>query len=172
MINKKNSGRWAKVKSLCFIPTACLAICLASCAGNTNNNAKDDSGTPDTTAVENSKPETRAATVDSTASDVVEKCEVMPEFPGGDEGMMKFLTENVKYPKEAIDNGTGGKVLVEFIVECDGSLSDVKVQKSVAPALDNEAVRVVKAMPKWKPGTNGGKTVRVKHTLPVTFKLV
>ena len=102
------------------------------------------------------------------AFDVVEQ---MPEFPGGAAGMMKFIAENVKYPEEAYSKGIDGRVLVQFIIEKDGSVTNVKVIKKVNDAIDAEAVRVVKAMPKWKPGKQNGREVRVKYTIPVSFRL-
>ena len=102
------------------------------------------------------------------AFDVVEQ---MPEFPGGAAGMMKFIAENVKYPEEAYSKGIEGRVLVQFIIEKDGSVTNVKVIKKVNDAIDAEAVRVVKAMPKWKPGKQNGREVRVKYTIPVIFRL-
>ena len=100
--------------------------------------------------------------------DVVEQ---MPEFPGGTPELMKYISTNVKYPAEATKNGAQGRVLVQFIVEKDGSISEVEVIKKVNEHLDAEAVRVVNAMPKWKPGKQNGETVRVKYTLPISFRL-
>lgn len=107
-------------------------------------------------------------TVPDTPFDVVEQ---MPEFPGGQEAMMKYLSESVKYPKEASKDGIQGRVVVQFVVEKDGSISEVEVIKKVNEHLDAEAIRVVNAMPKWKPGKQKGEPVRVKFTLPVTFRL-
>ena len=95
----------------------------------------------------------------------------MPEFPGGAVEMMKFLNENVKYPEAAENAGTQGRVIVQFIVEADGSITNVKVLKNVSDEIDAEAVRVINAMPKWKPGKQNDKPVRVKYTIPVTFRL-
>ena len=95
----------------------------------------------------------------------------MPSFTGGQGALMQFLANNVKYPTVAFENGVQGRVLVSFIVERDGSLSNVKVERSVDPSLDKEAVRVVKAMPKWQPGKAKGSTVRVKFTVPITFRM-
>lgn len=102
---------------------------------------------------------------------VLEKAEVMPEFPGGEQAMMKFVAENVQYPQEARDKEISGRVLVSFIVEKDGSIAEVKVVKGIGGGCDEEAVRVVKAMPKWKPGKDKGKPVRVSYMMPFTFKL-
>jgi TonB family protein len=85
--------------------------------------------------------------------------------------MMKYLATNVKYPEEAFNKGIEGRVILTFIVEKDGSISNVKVAKSVNEVIDAEAVRVVENMPKWKPGKQNGKEVRVKYTIPVTFRL-
>ena len=100
--------------------------------------------------------------------DVVEQ---MPSFPGGDTELMKFLSTHIKYPVVAEENGIQGRVIATFVVERDGSISDVKVIKSVDPSLDKEAIRVLKSMPKWIPGRQNGSAVRVKYTVPVTFKL-
>lgn len=97
--------------------------------------------------------------------------EHMPEFPGGMGELIKYLQKTIKYPSISQDNGVQGRVVVQFIVNTDGSIVDPVVVKSVDPYLDKEAIRVVKAMPKWKPGQQRGKAVRVKFTLPVQFRL-
>ena len=100
--------------------------------------------------------------------DVVEQ---MPSFPGGEGELMKFLNSHIKYPVVAEENGIQGRVVCTFVVERDGSITDVKVIKSVDPSLDKEAMRVLKSMPKWIPGKQNGSAVRVKYTVPVTFRL-
>ena len=100
--------------------------------------------------------------------DVVEQ---MPSFKGGDQALMNYLTKSIHYPAMAEENGIQGRVVCTFVVERDGSITDIKVVRSVDPSLDKEAVRVLKAMPKWIPGKQNGSAVRVKFTLPVTFKL-
>ena len=102
---------------------------------------------------------------------VFDVVEVMPQFPGGQIAMMKYIMENMKYPEQAMKEGIQGRVTVRFIVEKDGSISDVKPVLSVHPLLHKEAVRVVKSMPKWSPGKHNGKPVRVRFNLPVMFKL-
>ena len=102
---------------------------------------------------------------------VYEKAEVMPEFPGGEQAMMDFVANNVKYPKEAMEKEISGRVLVSFVVEKDGSINEAEVVKGIGGGCDEEAVRVVKAMPKWKPGKDKGKAVRVSFMLPIVFKL-
>lgn len=97
--------------------------------------------------------------------------EVMPQYPGGQIAMLKYFMENIKYPEQAMKKGIQGRVAVSFIVEKDGSISDVKPVLSVHPLLNKEAVRVVKSMPKWTPGKQNGKPVRVRFNLPVMFKL-
>ncbi len=100
--------------------------------------------------------------------DVVEQ---MPEFPGGPAALMKWLSDNIKYPAVAEENGIQGRVVCTFVVERDGSVTDVQVARSIDPSLDKEAIRVLKKMPKWIPGRQNGSAVRVKYTVPVTFKL-
>jgi len=102
---------------------------------------------------------------------VFEVAEQMPEYPGGMMAMMEFLQDNMKYPADAEKQKVQGKVMVSFIVETDGSISDVKVMKNVFPSLDAEAIRVVKAMPRWTPGKQKGKVVRVHFSLPITYRL-
>ena len=102
---------------------------------------------------------------------VFEKVEDMPEFPGGEQAMMDFVGKNVQYPKEAMEKEISGRVLVGFIVEKDGSVNEVKIVRGIGGGCDEEAVRVVKAMPKWKPGKEKGKPVRVSYMMPIFFKL-
>lgn len=114
-------------------------------------------------AVEEEEPE------EQTIFEVVEQ---MPEFPnGGMAGLMQYLSKNIKYPTIAQTNGTQGRVTVQFVVNRDGSIVDTKVLRGVDPYLDKEAIRVISSMPKWKPGMQRGKAVRVKYTVPVMFRL-
>lgn len=110
----------------------------------------------------------KSAIDDGRVFDVVEQ---MPSFPGGPSAMMQFLSSSVRYPVEAQEIAVQGRVVVTFVVDTDGSITDARVVRSVAPELDREAIRVVKSMPKWNPGKHAGKVVRVKYTVPVTFKL-
>lgn len=103
--------------------------------------------------------------------EIFQVVEAMPEFPGGTAELMKWLQKNIKYPTISQENGVQGRVIVQFVVNKDGSIVDPAVIRSVDPYLDKEALRVVKAMPKWKPGEQRGKAVRVKFTLPVQFRL-
>ena len=113
-------------------------------------------------AVEEEEPE------EQTIFEVVEQ---MPDFPGGQAALMQYLAKNIKYPTIAQENGTQGRVIVQFVVNRDGSIVDAKVVRSVDPYLDKEALRVINTMPKWKPGMQRGKPVRVKFTVPVMFRL-
>lgn len=95
----------------------------------------------------------------------------MPEFPSGDKGLYQFIADNIKYPAEAKEEGIKGRVFVNFIVEPDGSVSDIRVLRGIGGGCDEEAVRVVKSMPRFKPGMQDGETVRVSYTIPVFFRL-
>ena len=106
--------------------------------------------------------------VSNKVFDVVEE---MPHFPGGAAALQAFLSSNTKYPVVAQENGVQGRVIVSFVVERDGSITDVRVVRSVDPSLDREASRVVRSMPRWSPGKQNGSAVRVKYTVPVVFRL-
>jgi protein TonB len=97
--------------------------------------------------------------------------EEMPEFPGGDAALRAYIANSVKYPQIAQENGIQGKVYVNFVVGKDGSISQAKIARGVDPSLDKEALRVVNSLPKWKPGKQGGKPVRVSYTVPINFVL-
>ncbi|MBP7219855.1 MAG: energy transducer TonB [Paludibacteraceae bacterium] len=97
--------------------------------------------------------------------------ERMPEFPGGEAAMSQFINRTIRYPVIAQENGIQGRVVVQFVVNTDGKIVDVEVVRGVEESLDKEAVRVVKAMPPWNPGRQGGKNVRVKYTLPIRFRI-
>ena len=106
-----------------------------------------------------------------TDDDVVEKPDVLPEFPGGMEAMMAFIGNNTKYPAEALKKQVQGKVIVQFVVTKEGYIRDMEVISKTPEILNKEALRVVKSMPRWKPGKKDGKLVNVKFVLPVAFKL-
>ncbi len=97
--------------------------------------------------------------------------EEAPKFPGGESALMKYLNDNIRYPVIAQENGIQGRVTCQFVVERDGSISDVQVVRGQDPSLDKEAVRVIQGMPRWKPGKQRGAPVRVRYTLPVLFRL-
>lgn len=97
--------------------------------------------------------------------------EKMPEFPGGNAALFQYLNKNIKYPVVPQEQGIQGKVIIQFVVDKDGTITDPVVVRSVDPYLDKEALRVIKAMPKWNPGMQSRQAVRVKYTVPVSFRL-
>lgn len=169
MMNKKKSNVAGHIKYALFVlPAFALLV-----AGNISC-SQDASQTEDAKeeVVAPVSPEAKEAPADSTAKEeVFMVAEQMPEYPGGMKEMLKFLQENVKYPENAMKNNVQGRVIVQFVVEKDGTPTEFKVLRSVDPDLDAEALRVMKAMPKWKPGMQKGQVVRVKFTVPVSFKL-
>ena len=174
MMNKKRTNRWLRVKYLLIVPVAAAALVACNLDKQPNSsNENEGEGLPDTIAVTVDRQlGVDTVAVEGSPSDgYFDFVEQVPEFPGGRVELMKFLQNTVKYPKEAQDKGIQGKVLVQFVVKSDGTVTDAKVVNSVDPLLDNEALRVVKAMPKWKPGMQSGKAVNVKYNIPVSFRL-
>lgn len=169
MMNKKKSNAAGHIKYALFVlPAFALLV-----AGNISC-SQDASQTEDAKeeVVAPVSPEAKEAPADSTAKEeVFMVAEQMPEFPGGMKELLKFLQDNLKYPENAMKNNVQGRVIVQFVVEKDGTPTEFKVLRSVGPDLDAEALRVMKAMPKWKPGMQKGQVVRVKFTVPVSFKL-
>ena len=109
--------------------------------------------------------------VSQTNQKVFDTVDQMPEYPGGMQAMIEFLQANMKYPEDAAKQKVEGRVMVQFVVETDGSISDVHVAKQVFPSCDAEAIRVVQAMPRWTPGKEKGKVVRVKYNRPIVFRM-
>lgn len=107
----------------------------------------------------------------SKHGDVYTVVEEMPRFPGGDQALLKYINQNIKYPVDAQEKGLQGRVIASFIVLKDGKITDINVVRGVAPSLDEESVRVIASMPLWTPGKEGGKPVNVKYTVPITFRL-
>lgn len=169
MMNKKKSNATGHIKYALFVlPAFALLV-----AGNISC-SQDASQTEDAKeeVVAPVSPEAKEAPADSTAKEeVFMVAEQMPEFPGGMKELLKFLQDNLKYPENAMKNNVQGRVIVQCVVEKDGTLTEFKVARSVDPDLDAEALRVLQTMPKWKPGMQRGKIVRVKFTVPVSFKL-
>ena len=160
MNNKQTPNLFSGFKCLLF---AVLAITLAVLLVPARANAQDKKERGKTTQTQK----------DTTTDDkVYEVCEQMPTYKGGEEAMMRFLSQVTRYPQRAQDFGIQGCVVVGFIVEKDGALSDFKFIQRVDPELDDEALKTVKAMPKWNPGKHNGKNVRVRHSVPVSFKLI
>lgn len=176
MLNKKRTGRVGKVKYLTLLPLAAGLLLLNNIdamARIMNRQATVPAPAQQTEVV--SAPETTPAEVavplPPQDDKVYEVVEVMPEFPGGQNELLKYLARNIKYPEESVKNKEEGRVSLTFIVNKDGSISDVKVVRNATPALDAEAIRIVKSMPNWTPGKEKGKDVRVAYTVPVTFRL-
>lgn len=169
MMNKKKSNAAGHIKYALFVlPAFALLV-----AGNISC-SQDASQTEDAKeeVVAPVSPEVKEAPADSTAKEeVFMVAEQMPEFPGGMKELLKFLQDNLKYPENAMKNNVQGRVIVQFVVEKDGTPTEFKVLRSVDPDLDAEALRVLQTMPKWKPGMQRGEVVRVKYTVPVSFKL-
>lgn len=172
MMNKKRTKEIGRTKYLMFLPLAALLMIVSNIetvARTTEKFAAD--------VMENVAPEMTTSplpvvqdTVDISNA-VFEIVEVMPVFPGGMSALMKYLGENIKYPEEAKKKNMQGRVYVAFIVNQDGSISDTRIIRGASPLLDAEALRVIGSMPKWKPGMQKGKAVRVQYSVPVVFSL-
>ena len=113
----------------------------------------------------------RAQQTDTPCGKVYQVVEQMPQFPGGQAAMMKFIADSLRYPSVACENGIEGRVIVKFVVDCKGNIVNPLVVRSVDPLLDREAIRLVKLMPKWIPGRQNGKPVNVVCLVPIRFKL-
>ena len=154
MMNQKRSNRWMMLKALLVIPVATLAVSVFANGKNVSETASE------------THPQT------TTQTKIHDAVEEMPEFNGGQLAMMEFLMNNMKYPQAAVKAKQQGKAVVGFVVRKDGTVSDVHITKSAGYAvLDEEAMRVVKAMPAWEPGKQKGKPVNVKYNVPITFRL-
>lgn len=109
-------------------------------------------------------------TADPDSSKIFGAAEEMPSFPGGEKALMQYIKDNTYYPKEMCEGAAQGRVMVGFVINEDGSISDVKVLRNLTPELDEVAVKIVKGMPKWNPGKQNGKAVKTKYTVPVSFR--
>ena len=156
MMNKKRTHTTGRIKYALFVPLA-AALLIASNISCISSEKQEEIS---------EKQESRAA-----EGEVFMVVEEMPEFPGGMGECMKWLGQNIKYPADAKEKGVQGRVIVQFVVEKDGTIVNAKVVRGVDPDLDAEALRVVNQSPKWKPGKQKGEAVRVKYTLPIMFKL-
>lgn len=196
MMKTKKTNRWASMKALVVLPLAAVAVVafatpkmaevenkvvtesqqLAQAVGRQvsaqmaaiETSAKSVEKPVATKTEEEGDARTAPVAQDEKVFDVVE---VLPQFPGGVEKLMEYLRDNIKYPKEMMENNVQGRVLVQFVVTKTGDIADAKILKSVHPQLDAEAMRVVKAMPKWTPGKQHGESVNVRFTLPFSFSL-
>ena len=155
MMTINKSSRWRQLRALAVVPVTALA--LLAFANPTTETADE------LVVVAYNEPE--------VSQDVYESVEQMPEFPGGQAEMMKYLAQNIQYPANAAKNNVEGRVAVQFVIEKDGRIGEVKIARSVDPELDAEALRVVKSMPNFIPGRQDGKPVAVWYTIPISFKL-
>ena len=184
MMCKEKSSKWSRAKALYILPVAAVAALSFSTVENAN--AEPDGKVNEFVAdgtisgVENNAQvvevdyihDVAQAPANDDPEKVFQVVEVQPEFPGGQQEMMKYLQSNLKYPEAAKAAGAEGKAFVQFVVKADGSISDVQIMRSTGnESLDAEALRVVKAMPKWRPAMNKGKAVNVKFVLPIVYKL-
>lgn len=173
MMLKEKSNPWARVKYLYVLPLAALAVSAfarpeVSAVADELSSAKVNDLVA---SMKTNQLETVSFAVKDTLTPVFEVVERMPQFPGGVAAQVEYFKKNLRYPAEAKKAGTQGRVVVQFFVNKDGSISNVKVLRGVDPALDAEAIRLVNSMPKWKPGMQKGKAVTVKYTVPVLFSL-
>ena len=155
MMTMNKSSRWNRLRALAVVPV--IALALLAFANPTTETADE------LVVVAYNQPE--------VSQEVYESVEQMPEFPGGMEAMMKFLQMNIQYPANAAKNNVEGRVVLQFVIEKDGQIGDIKIARSVDPELDAEALRVVKSMPNFIPGRHNGKAVAVWYTIPISFKL-
>lgn len=175
MLNKKRTNSVGKVKYLALIPMAAAMLLFNNIdvmARIVNNRTAE---APKATAVVNT-PEIMPEVVTEAPlppddDKVRNVCDESPQFPGGQKAMLDYLAKSIKYPVESIEKKEEGRATVSFTIEKDGSLSDIVVVRGVSPALDKEAIRIVKEMPKWIPGKSKGEVVRVKYTIPIVFKM-
>lgn len=178
MLNKKRTNGVGIIKYLAFVPLTAVLLLV----NNIDAMARlvvekvTEQVTSPASVVETSpliQPVAEAVEAPLPPDDkIYDKCEVMPKFPGGPSAILQFLAKNIKYPAKSIEQKEQGRAFIKFVVEKDGSVSNVKVVRSLTPLLDEEAIRVVKAMPKWTPGKDAkGNIVRVEYTLPVIFRL-
>lgn len=189
MMQKRKSNPWARMKYAFVLPVAATAMAAFArpeisrqMAEISSAKITDLSRMVQTAAAEMPRPEavdtmttSKEVTVIGYAQftdKVYESVEVMPEFPGGQAELLKFVAKSIKYPTEAQRRGAQGRVIVKFVVETNGSISNIHVVKGIDPLLDAEAIRVCTTMPTWAPARQEGKAVRCYYTIPVTFGLV
>ncbi|MGN6398041.1 MAG: M56 family metallopeptidase [Mucilaginibacter sp.] len=160
MLNKTRSGSLARLNYLVTVPLLGAMFFMSTLAFSKTYGWINIAPAKTVAAINIKKKDTVYSTV-----------ETLPEFPGGMDALLKYIAKNTKYPQNAVKNKIEGKVIVNFIIEKDGSVTNVKPYRKVSPDLDQEAVRVVSSLPKWKPGSQAGKPVRTAYTMPIAFKL-
>ena len=174
-MNRHSTNPWARLRVLLMLPAVTLAILLASaCKDDAGDSENIKAEILETVELETAPLDTingvigHGITPEDVAFMVVED---MPEFKGGTEALLEYLRENLEYPERCKQEEIQGRVIVTFVIDKDGSIVEPEVVKSVDPDLDAEALRVVSQMPAWNPGKQAGKEVRVRYTVPVTFRL-
>jgi TonB family protein len=172
MMTIKKSSRWKTLRALAVVPVIALALLAFA---NPEMNTAPVAGQMENTGSEVA-PATKAVQVtddQQTGKDkesrIYHSVEQMPRFPGGEAALMRYLQENIQYPAEAAKNNIQGRVIVQFVVEKDGHIGEVKVVRPVSEELDAEAVRVIKTLPDFEPGRQNGEAVAVWYTVPVSF---
>lgn len=175
MLNKKRTNNARKVKYLALVPMAAGLLLLNNIdamARVLNGKVSEVIQQPASLAATTVFEMETADPLPPDKDKIHETCDIMPEFPGGQNALLQFLAKSIKYPVEAQQQGKQGKVTVTFIVEKDGSITNAKVIQALYPSLDEEALRVINSMPKWTPGKmKDGKVVRVQYTVPLTYRL-
>lgn len=167
MINRRTSSTRSRYRYLLVLPL-CLLLVVGSqsCRQSADHKAANSPATTTETL-----PQTTTLREVPEQEPVFEVAEVMPEFPGGPQALFEFIRDNLKYPQEAIDNQTEGRVILQFVVDKRGKVNNIQVKRSIDPALDRAAIDVVRALPAWKPDMQNGQQVNVRYTLPIVFKL-
>ena len=144
---------------------------LEKATASTVNVEGDENAKLDAPVVDKGPAVVEAPKVEAPKTEIFEFVEQMPDFPGGEDALAAYLSKNIKYPKQANENGVQGRVVLNFVVNEDGDISDIKVVRGIGSGCDQEAMRVVNSMPKWKPGKQNGKAVKVSFSLPISFEL-
>ena len=169
MINRKRSQTTSVFKYLLILPLF-LAIVTANqcCTDQQPLQSEIEKVFPKPSEVQTKDSSTTAS---ETSETPLEVAEIMPEFPGGTEALLSFIKDNVEYPQKAIDEQTEGRVIIRFVVNSNGEISDPTILKGINKNLDQAAIDVINKLPRWKPGQQDGQPVSVRLTLPIVFKL-
>ena len=170
MINSKSSSRLSLCRYLFVAPLFLLLIIGSqSCRQYSDREGENSHSTPSTTT--ESLPQTATVHEEPEQEPVFEVAEVMPVFPGGTQALLNTIAQQLKYPPKAIDDQIEGRVVLQFIVDKQGKITDIQVLRGITPELNQAAIDVVRALPDWNPGMQDGEPVNVKYTLPIVFKL-
>lgn len=171
MMNKRRTSEIGKAKYLLFAPLAGALLMVSNIESVAREIGEQIPEVAEVQQKAEAKASDATAPADTTKNVVYDVTETMPQFPGGQGVLMKYLAANIKYPASAVKAKKQGRVLVTFVIQKDGSVTNARIARSVDPELDAEALRIVKAMPNWTPGTQDGKPVNVKYIIPVKFSL-